>query len=76
MGQITSVSFYAMGDTKTPTKLSIWTYTIFIPVKVLSFLSYGLIGLAITTSIFVSVNFALQFYLLERLMLPSFIKVK
>jgi putative peptidoglycan lipid II flippase len=71
MGQITSVAFYARGDTRTPTKLGIWTYTIFIPVKVLSFLNYGLIGLAISTSIFVVVNFALQFYMLERFILPK-----
>lgn len=69
LGQVTSVSFYAMGDTRTPTRLGILTYTIYIPAKVLVFLHYGLIGLALSISAFVSVNFLLQIFLLEKMTL-------
>jgi putative peptidoglycan lipid II flippase len=65
-GQVTSVAFYAMGDTKTPTMLFIWTFTIYIPIKVLVFLHYGLVGLAVATSAHLLLNFLLQFIILER----------
>jgi peptidoglycan biosynthesis protein MviN/MurJ (putative lipid II flippase) len=65
-GQVTAVGFYAMGDTKTPTMLFVWTFTIYIPIKVLVFLHYGLLGLAIATSAHLIVNFLLQFAILER----------
>lgn len=66
MGYISSKTFYAMGDTRTPTKLSLWTYSICLPVKVLMFFRYGLIGLAVTSSAFVLANLLLQTLLLER----------
>lgn len=65
-GQVTSVAFYAMGDTKTPTMLFIWTFTIYIPIKVLVFFHYGLVGLAVATSAHLLLNFLLQFIVLER----------
>lgn len=66
LGQVTSVAFYAMGDTKTPTSLFIWTFTIYLPIKVFAFFHYGLIGLAITISAHLVVNFLLQLIVLER----------
>jgi putative peptidoglycan lipid II flippase len=66
VGQVTSVAFYAMGDTKTPTNLFIITFTVHIPIKVLVFMHYGLIGLAVVTSIHLIVNFLLQLMVLER----------
>ena len=65
-GQVTAVAFYAMGDTKTPTMLFVWTFTVYIPIKVLVFLHYGLLGLAIATSVHLMVNFVLQFVILEK----------
>jgi putative peptidoglycan lipid II flippase len=65
-GQVTSVAFYAMGDTKTPTMLFVWTFTIYVPIKVLVFLHYGLLGLAVATSAHLIVNFLLQLAVLER----------
>jgi murein biosynthesis integral membrane protein MurJ len=65
-GQITAVAFYAMGDTKTPTMLFVWTFTIYIPIKVMVFLHYGLLGLAIATSVHLIVNFILQLIFLEQ----------
>jgi len=64
--QITSVSFYAMGNTRTPARLLLWTYSIYIPIKVFVFLHYGLIGLAVVISAHLLANFLLQFVLLER----------
>ncbi len=64
VGQITSTTFYAFGDTKTPTRLGIVTYTIYVPAKVLAFFSFGLMGVAVATSLFVLVNALLQMSLL------------
>jgi putative peptidoglycan lipid II flippase len=71
MGQITSTTFYAMGDTRTPTRMSIVTYTIYIPAKVVGFMYYGLIGLAVVTSIYLLVNLIVQVLLLERWVIPK-----
>ncbi|MGI9168222.1 MAG: lipid II flippase MurJ [Pyrinomonadaceae bacterium] len=70
MGQITSKTFYAMGDTRTPTRLSVLLYTVYIPAKIFIFFAYGLMGLAVTTSVYVAVTLALQVLLLERFVLP------
>ncbi|MGI9168382.1 MAG: lipid II flippase MurJ [Pyrinomonadaceae bacterium] len=66
MGYISSKTFYAMGDTKSPTRLSLWTYSLYLPIKVLMFFRYGLIGLAVTSSALVIVNLLLQILLLEK----------
>ncbi|HEY9098804.1 MAG TPA: lipid II flippase MurJ [Thiobacillus sp.] len=65
-GQIASSSFYACGDTITPTRMSILTYTAYIPGKVAAFYFWGVIGLAIATSIYYMANLSLQIYLLEK----------
>src|SRR3989441_11667285 len=65
IGQITAVAFYAMGDTRTPTMLFVWTFTIYIPIKFLVFVRYGLLGLAIATSVHLIINFVLQLVVLE-----------
>jgi putative peptidoglycan lipid II flippase len=74
-GQATSVAFYAMGDTKTPTMLFVWTFTIYIPIKALVFLHYGLLGLAVATSVHLIVNFLLQLLVLERVTAPTRVAV-
>ena len=65
-GQLISSAFYAIGDTRTPTILFIITYTVYIPVKILAFLRYGVVGLAVVTSIHLCINFFLQLLILER----------
>jgi peptidoglycan biosynthesis protein MviN/MurJ (putative lipid II flippase) len=65
-GQLCASTFYAMGDTRTPTRLSIVTYTVYVPAKIGSFWVWGIEGLALSTSAYYLVNFLLQFYLLER----------
>lgn len=66
MGLITSNGFYAMGDTRTPTRIGIWTYTVYVPAKILIFHYYGLIGLALSISAFGMANLVLQFFALEK----------
>jgi len=66
MGQISSSAFYARGDTATPTRLGITSYSILIPIKVVSFYHFGLPGLAITTSAFYIVNLLLQHIYLNK----------
>ena len=70
MGVITSKTFYAMGDTRTPTRMSIVTYTLYIPAKVLGFLRYGLMGLAVVTSVYLFLNLCIQVVLLEGFVIP------
>jgi putative peptidoglycan lipid II flippase len=70
MGVVTSKTFYAMGDTSTPTKMSIVTYTLYIPAKVFGFYRYGLLGLAAVTSAYLFLNLALQVLLLEGYVIP------
>lgn len=60
MGQISSSSFYALGDTTTPTRLGIYSYTFYIPAKLALFYCFDVFGLALVTSIFFAVNFFLQ----------------
>jgi len=71
MGVITSKTFYAMGDTRTPTRMSIVTYTLYIPAKILAFLHYGLMGLAVVTSAYLFLNLCVQIVLLEGFVIPG-----
>jgi putative peptidoglycan lipid II flippase len=66
VGQICASSFYACGDTITPTRMSMLTYTVYIPSKVAAFYLWGVMGLAIATSIYYITDLSLQMYLLER----------
>jgi putative peptidoglycan lipid II flippase len=70
MGQISSTTFYAMGDTRTPTRMSIVTYTLYVPAKVIGFMRYGLMGLAVVTSVYLFVNVIIQILLLEGFVIP------
>lgn len=65
MGQISSSSFYALGDTSTPTRLGIFSYTFYIPAKIASFYYFDIEGLAVSTSLFFMFNFFYQNRLLK-----------
>ena len=65
-GQICSSCFFACGDTITPTRMSMITYTVYIPGKVAAFYFSDVVGLAIATSIYYITNLLLQVYLLEK----------
>lgn len=56
-----SSSFYSKGDTKTPSLLSIFTFTAFIPVKFVSFYYFGVYGLALATSAYSLINMSVLF---------------
>lgn len=71
MGVVTSRTFYAMGDTRTPTRMSIVTYTLYVPVKVFGFYRYGLLGLAVVTSGYLFLNLVIQLLLLEFFVIPK-----
>ncbi len=66
MGQVTSKTFYALGDTRTPVRLSVMLYSVYIPAKIVAFIYYGLAGLAVAVSIHVMANVIAQLFLLER----------
>lgn len=66
IAQISSSSFYASGDTVTLVRVSMISYTIFIACKVAAFYYWGVIGLAIATSIYYLNNLLVQIYLLEK----------
>ena len=61
MVQATAGAFYAMGNTKTPTKVCALLYTLYVPVKVVAFFRFGLIGLAVTVSVYFFTNSLVQF---------------
>ncbi len=65
-GQIASSTFYSIGDTSTPTRMSMFTYTVYIPSKALFFYLWGVAGLAIATSIYYVANQTLLVYLLKK----------
>lgn len=64
-GQICATCFYSMGDTLTPTRLSVATYTVSIPLKFVAFYGYGVMGLALVASGHHLTNLLVQLYLLR-----------
>ena len=66
MGQVTSVSFYAFGDTKTPTRLGMLAFTAYVPAKIAAFFWFGVIGLAAATSLYYFGSLLLQLWALGR----------
>jgi putative peptidoglycan lipid II flippase len=65
-GQIASCAFYSIGNTSTPVKMSVITYTLYIPVKITSFLVWGVAGLAVVTTVYYLINLLLLLLLFER----------
>ena len=59
-GQVTLGAFYARGDTRTPTRLGIYTFTIYLPLKAFAFLWFGIVGIAVAASLFFVANWLLQ----------------
>ncbi len=65
-GQICSLAFYSCGDTKTPVNVGMLTYTIYIPIKVMAFYIWGVIGLAMATSIYYTTDLFILIHLLKK----------
>jgi putative peptidoglycan lipid II flippase len=66
VGSVSSSAFYAKGDTQTPTRLSVVTFTVYIPIKIGAFFLFGLLGLAVSITLLYLVNAGLQVALLRR----------
>ncbi len=66
MGQITSSTFYSVGDTRTITRMSMFSYTAYIPCKVAAFYLWGILGLALITTIYFMTNLSIQIYILRK----------
>lgn len=60
--QITTNTFYAQGNTVTPTRISIIVFSFYMPFKILAFFQFGLVGLTVVTSAYFLVNFLAQWY--------------
>lgn len=52
LGQTLTSSFYSLGETKLPTKIGIFSFTIGIVLKIIGFRIGGILGLAIATSLY------------------------
>jgi putative peptidoglycan lipid II flippase len=51
-GQVLATSFYASGDTRTPTRIGVIGFTVAIGLKLLAFRYFGLLGLAVAASLY------------------------
>ncbi len=65
IGQILAGSFYAKGNTVTPTKIGIFGFTIGIFLKLGGFYLWGIIGIAVGTSLYYFLNLILLRYALS-----------
>lgn len=68
IGVLTTTALNAAGDTRRPMWLSIITYTVYTPLKFLAFSRFGLIGLALTTSVYYLANLAGQLIFIQRML--------
>ena len=56
LGSVVVNSFYAVGDTRTPTWVGVVSYTVYLPVKIFVFFRYGLLAMAICASAYYLIN--------------------
>lgn len=66
IGLVVNSAAYARGDTKTPTTIMSLAYTIGIVLKIAGFWMFGLIGLALATSIYYSIYPIVMWFKQER----------
>jgi peptidoglycan biosynthesis protein MviN/MurJ (putative lipid II flippase) len=68
MGQILSTSFYAKGNTQTPTRIGVIGFTIGLFFKGIGFYIAGVTGIAVGTSLYLLMNaFFMQYFLSKNL---------
>lgn len=61
LSQILVSTFFSLGDSKTPMKISLITFSCSVPAKIIAFEQYGVIGLAIATSLYYMADASIQF---------------
>jgi peptidoglycan biosynthesis protein MviN/MurJ (putative lipid II flippase) len=66
LGSLTSSAFYAVGDTQTPTWMTVVLYTLYVPLKFWAFYRWGMEGLAISISGYYLLSVGIQLLLLYR----------
>lgn len=66
LGSLTSSAFYAVGDTQTPTWMTVVLYTLYVPLKFWAFYRWGMEGLAISISGYYLLSVGIQLFLLYR----------
>jgi putative peptidoglycan lipid II flippase len=66
MGQILAGAFYAEGDTRTPATIGAVGFTLGTALKVIGFLQFGLVGLAIGVTLHQSFNTVVLYIYLEK----------
>jgi len=67
-GQVSTVSFFALGNTRTPTAVGVVGFTLAIPLKIVFFWWWGVVGLAAATSLYTFGNACAHQVLLLRLL--------
>jgi putative peptidoglycan lipid II flippase len=68
LGQITAGACFATGDPRVPMVIGIVTYFVCAPLKAVTFLYYGVTGIAAVSSVFYLVNFVAQYAYIEKLL--------
>lgn len=66
LGVILANAFYALGDTRTPTMIGIFGFTLGIVLKFLMFREWGVLGIAIAASAYTLFNVTVEFFFLRR----------
>ena len=66
LGYVTSGTFYAKSNTVTPTKIGVILFIFYAPLKVYSYIKFGIVGLAICGSINCLINFIIKLYFLRK----------
>nr|WP_318381084.1 lipid II flippase MurJ [uncultured Enterobacter sp.] len=66
---LVSSAFYSLNDTRTPSYISMFTFTIFIPLKYIGFYYFNAYGLAVVCSVYSILNLIMLFYVLYQVKL-------
>lgn len=73
---IVTKSFYALNNTLKPTKITSFIYAISIPIKIMAYNSFGVLGLAIATTIYQLINFCCLMFFFQRELLKVKLKIE
>lgn len=65
MGRISSIVFYVQGRTNSLTRISMCSFTAYVPFKILLFHLFGVMGLAVATSIYFLLDLMIQLWVLK-----------